>query len=197
MDNKNENSTINEELDKKLMNHSYDGIQELDNSLPPWWLYLFYGTIIFAISYSVYFFAFDGFSQEKELAREVEAAKKEIAKFQEANGPSIDENSATLLTDAASIEDGKAIFAKNCIPCHAANGGGGVGPNFTDNYWIHGNKITDLFKTIKYGYPEKGMIPWESQLKPEQIQHVASFILTQLAGTNVVGGKEPQGVEIK
>lgn len=193
MDYKNEKTELIEGLDDNALDHNYDGIIELDNALPPWWVYLFYGTILFAIGYSVYFFAYDGFSQEKELAREVETAQAQIAKFQEANGPSMDENSVILLTDATAIADGKAIYEKNCVPCHLINGGGSVGPNFTDEYWIHGNTINNLFKTIKFGVPEKGMIPWESQLKPEQIQHVASFILTEFGGKNVEGGKEPQG----
>ncbi len=197
MDYKNEKTELIEGLDSKALDHNYDGIIELDNSLPPWWVYMFYGTIIFSIAYCVYFFAYDGFSQEKELAREMDAAKAQIAKFQEENGPGIDENTATLLVDATALDAGKAIYEKNCVACHAANGGGGVGPNFTDNYWIHGNTINDLFKVIKYGVPEKGMIPWESQLNPEQMQQVASFILKEFSGKNVEGGKEPQGDEIK
>jgi cytochrome c oxidase cbb3-type subunit 3 len=197
MDYKNEKTELIEGLDSKALDHNYDGIIELDNSLPPWWVYMFYGTIIFSIAYCVYFFAYDGFSQEKELAREMDAAKAQIAKFQEENGPGIDENTATLLVDATALDAGKAIYEKNCVACHAANGGGGVGPNFTDNYWIHGNTINDLFKVIKYGVPEKGMIPWESQLNPEQMQQVASFILKEFSGKNVEGGKEPQGEEIK
>lgn len=197
MDYKNEKTEIIEELDKNLLDHNYDGIVELDNSLPPWWVYMFYGTIIFAIGYCIYFFAYDGFSQEKELAREMEAAQIQIAKYQEENGASVDENTATLLTDANALTDGKAIFDKNCVACHAANGGGGVGPNLTDAYWLHGNTINDLFKVIKFGVPEKGMIPWETQLNPEQIQNVASYILTEFSGKNVEGGKEPQGEEVK
>jgi cytochrome c oxidase cbb3-type subunit 3 len=197
MDYKNEKTELIEGLDDNALDHNYDGIIELDNSLPPWWVYMFYGTIIFAIAYCVYFFAYDGFSQEKELAREMDAAKVQIAKFQEANGPGIDENTATLLVDATALDAGKAIYEKNCVACHAANGGGGVGPNFTDNYWIHGNTINDLFKVVKYGVPEKGMIPWESQLTPEQMQQVSSFILKEFSGKNVEGGKEQQGDEIK
>lgn len=197
MDYKNEKTELIEGLDDNALDHNYDGIIELDNALPPWWLYMFYGTIIFAIAYCVYFFAYDGFSQEKELAREMDAAKVQIAKFQEENGPGIDENTAILLVDATALDAGKAIYEKNCVACHAANGGGGVGPNFTDNYWIHGNTINNLFKVIKYGVPEKGMIPWESQLNPEQMQQVASFILKEFSGKNVEGGKEPQGDEIK
>ncbi|TXB67009.1 c-type cytochrome [Vicingus serpentipes] len=184
---------VDEVLGENLLDHDYDGIMELDNNLPPWWLYMFYGTIIFAVIYSMYFFGMGDFKQQDELNNEIAVAEAQIAKFKEKNGPSIDENSAVLLTDAAQLKDGEEIYSKNCVACHAANGGGGVGPNFTDDAWIHGNTINDLFKTIKYGVPEKGMIPWESQLNPEQIQNVASYILTEFKGKNVEGGKEPQG----
>ena len=184
---------VDEVLGENLLDHEYDGIMELDNGLPPWWLYMFYGTIIFAVIYSFYFFGMGDFNQKDELNAEIAVAEQQIAKFKEKNGPGIDENSAILVVDAAQLEDGKAIYTKNCVACHAANGGGGVGPNFTDDAWIHGGTINDLFKIIKYGVPEKDMIPWESQLNPEQIQNVASYILTEFKGKNVEGGKEPQG----
>lgn len=194
--NDNDKIEIIEELDEKLMDHEYDGIHELDNTLPPWWLYMFYGTIIFAIVYMVNFFGMGAFMQQDELKTEKEQAELAIAKYKEKYGKNIDETNAVLMTDANALADGADIYTKNCVACHAANGGGGVGPNFTDNYWLHGNSINDLFKTIKYGVPEKGMIPWESQLNPEQIQNVASYILTEFKGKNVEGGKEPQGEEI-
>lgn len=192
----NDKIEIIEELDEKLMDHEYDGIHELDNTLPPWWLYMFYGTIIFAIVYMVNFFGMGSFMQQDELKAEKEQAELAIAKYKEKYGKNIDETNAVLMTDDNALADGADIYSKNCVACHAANGGGGVGPNFTDNYWLHGNTINDLFKTIKYGVPEKGMIPWESQLNPEQIQNVASYILTEFKGKNVEGGKEPQGEEI-
>lgn len=193
----NDKIEIIEELDENLMDHEYDGIHELDNTLPPWWLYMFYGTIIFAIVYSVNFFGMGEYHQKDELKAEIEQAEVAIAKYKEKYGKNIDETNVVLLTDVNALVDGAEIYTKNCVACHAANGGGGVGPNFTDNYWIHGNTINDLFKTIKNGVPEKGMIPWESQLNPEQIQNVASYILTEFKGKNVEGGKEPQGEEIK
>ncbi len=191
MDNKNE--LIDEESGVKILDHEYDGIRELDNSLPPWWLYLFYGTIIFAIIYSVMFFGMGKYNQQDELNKEIEIANANIAKYKEANGPGIDENTVTLSMDTGELTDGEAIYQKNCIACHGANGGGGVGPNLTDNAWIHGSSINDVFKTIKYGVPEKGMIPWESQLNPEQIRNVSSFILSEFKNKNVEGGKAPQG----
>lgn len=182
-----------EVLGEDLLDHNYDGIMELDNELPPWWLYMFYGTIIAAIIYSVAFFGMGKFNQQDELNEEYAIAEKQIEKFKEKNGPGIDESSVVLAADATQLADGKEIYDKNCVACHAANGGGGVGPNFTDNFSIHGNSINDVFKTIKYGIPEKGMIPWESQLNPEQMQNVASYILTEFKGKNVEGGKEAQG----
>jgi len=180
-------------LGEDLLDHNYDGIMELDNELPPWWLYMFYGTIIAAIFYSVAFFGMGKFNQQDELNEEYAIAEKQIEKYKKANGPGIDEASVVMATDAVQLADGKETYDKNCVACHAANGGGGVGPNFTDNAWIHGNTINDVFKTIKYGVPEKGMIPWESQLNPEQMQNVASYILTEFKDKNVEGGKEPQG----
>jgi len=184
---------VDELLGEDLLDHNYDGIMELDNDLPPWWLYMFYGTIIAAVIYVVAFFGMGKFNQIDELNAEYAIAEEQIAKFKEANGPGIDETSVVLAVDAAQIADGKATYTKNCVACHNANGGGGVGPNFTDDVWIHGSSINEVFKIIKYGVPEKGMIPWESQLNPEQMQNVASFILTEFKGKNVAGGKAPQG----
>ena len=189
----NKQTEIIEELDENLMDHDYDGIMELDNSLPPWWLYMFYGTIIFAVAYCVFYFGMGKFRQLDEYSAELAVAEEEIAKYKEEHGPSVDENTVTLVTDPTLLADGEATYLKLCVACHLENGGGGVGPNFTDDYWIHGNTINDLFTTIKYGVPEKGMIPWESQLNPEQMQNVASYILTEFAGKNVEGGKEPEG----
>jgi len=184
---------VDELLGEDLLDHNYDGIMELDNDLPPWWIYMFYGTIVAAAIYSFMFFGLGYFGQQAELDAQYAEAEIAIAKYKEANGPGIDESSVVLVTDAAQIEDGKTIYTKNCVACHMVNGGGGVGPNFTDDAWIHGSKINELFKTIKYGVPEKGMIPWESQLNPEQMQNVASYILTEFKGKNVEGGKASQG----
>jgi cytochrome c oxidase cbb3-type subunit 3 len=191
----NDKNLKDELLGEDLLDHNYDGIMELDNDLPPWWLYMFYGTIIAAIIYLVAFFGMGKFNQFDELNTEMAEAEVLIAKHKEKNGPGIDENSAVIVSDATQLDDGKMIYNKNCVACHASNGGGGVGPNFTDNFSIHGNSINNVFKTIKYGVPEKGMIPWESQLSPEQIQNVASYILTEFKGKNIEGGKEPQGEE--
>jgi cytochrome c oxidase cbb3-type subunit III len=177
--------------DKLLSGHEYDGIRELDNRLPRWWLGLFFITIIFAVVYFVSFHVLKiGATQEEEYNNEVAAAKLE---FKDA-GPvnTIDATNVTLLTDEAAKADGKAIFDKNCVVCHLAQAQGLVGPNLTDEYWIHGCKIGDIFKVITTGVPEKGMISWQTQLTPEQIQRVASYIVS-LQGSNPPNPKAPQG----
>lgn len=196
MENKIEKSQLIEGLDTNPTDHEYDGIVELDNVLPPWWLYMFYGTIIFSIIYVIMFFGMGKFNQQDELKAEYAVAAEKIEAYQKEHGAAVDENTVVLVTDADKLADGKAIYEKNCVACHALNGGGGVGPNFTDDYWIHGNSINEVFKVVKYGVPEKGMIPWEAQLNPEQMQNVASYILNEFTGKNVEGGKEPQGEKV-
>lgn len=175
------------------LGHDYDGIRELDNSLPPWWLYTFYLTIIWGLGYIYVFHISDiGMNQKSEYAQEMQFAKEEMIRQLALKGDAVDETNVTFVDDPALLESGKSIFIASCAACHGAEGQGGVGPNMTDEYWIHGGGITNVFKTIKYGVPEKGMIAWKSQLKPSTIQNVASYILT-LKGTNPPNPKAPQG----
>ncbi len=175
-----------------MLDHDYDGIKELDNKLPPWWVWGFYFTIAWGFGYLVYFHVMSGPRQVDEFKTEMaqKAAVKEA--YLAANAMSIDENSVTLLTDEAALAAGKKIFTENCASCHANDGGGLVGPNFTDAYWIHGGGIGDVFGVIKYGVLDKGMIPWQETLNPLQMQHVASYVLS-LQGTTPAAPKEPQG----
>ncbi|MCF8464591.1 MAG: c-type cytochrome [Flavobacteriales bacterium] len=180
-----------------LMDHEYDGIMELDNKLPPWWLYMFYFTIIFGVVYIAYYQFQGGHGQYDEYNTEMTeaATAKEAMLANSANN--VDENTATILTDATSISNGKAKFESLCVACHGTSGGSsqnplGVGPNLTDEYWIHGGGIQNVFKTIKYGVPAKGMISWEAQLTPVQIQEVASYVIS-LQGSNPENAREPQG----
>jgi len=172
-----------------LLDHCYDGIQELDNRLPPWWLYMFYGTIVFSVFYMWFYHVYGtGNIQEEEYKAEMVQAELDI----KASASRMDENSVTLLTDETKLKNGEVLYQTNCSPCHGKKGEGGVGPNLTDNYWLHGGDIKEVFKTVKYGVPAKGMIPWQDQLGPSQIQEVSSFILT-LKGTNPPNQKEKQG----
>lgn len=176
-----------------LLDHNYDGIKELDNNLPTWWLYLFFITIVFAVVYFSYFQLSDyGDNQIEEYDKSIIAANEEM----KLHASKVDENSAKALTDSVAIEAGKTIFMENCAACHGKAGEGKVGPNLTDDYWLHGGDIKSVFKTIKYGVPSKGMISWQSQISPLQIQEVASYILT-LKGTNPPDPKAPQGELVK
>ncbi len=179
-----------------MLDHNYDGIQELDNNLPPWWLYGFYGSIVISVLYMGYYHVFDyGQSSAEEYETEMALAEEQIQEHLSQQVAVVDENSVVLLSDQASMESGKLLFGANCVACHLESGGsmpGGVGPNLTDQYWLHGGSLSDVFKTIKYGVPEKGMISWQGQLRPRQMQEVSSYILS-LQGTNPPNAKEPQG----
>lgn len=186
-------STPIENENEMLLQHDYDGIKELDNTLPPWWVYLFYITIVFAAVYLVRFHLMGGDTQEMELKNEIAQAKIEVAEYLKTAPDLMDEKSVTLLTDPASLAEGKAIFTANCIPCHRADAGGQIGPNLTDNQWILGGGIKNVFHTLMNGGRDgKGMISWKGTLKPKQMQKVASYVLS-LQGSNPVNPKPAEG----
>jgi cytochrome c oxidase cbb3-type subunit 3 len=179
-----------------LLDHDYDGIKELNNSLPSWWLYGFYFTIVIGVGYFAYYHLSDyGTSSQEWYEEEMVYSKLAVEKYLSTQANLVDESNVDLLTDEALLLAGKQVFEENCIACHLKSGGGSpvsVGPNLTDKYWIHGGGIKDVFKTIKYGVPEKGMISWQSQLRPSDMHKVASYILS-LQGSNPENAKEPQG----
>jgi cytochrome c oxidase cbb3-type subunit 3 len=176
-----------------LLDHDYDGIQELDNSLPPWWLYGFYLTIFVGIIYVYrYHIAHTAPSSEEEFVMEMEKGEEEKAAYLAKAANNVDENSVVALTDAAALAKGKEMYLATCAACHVADGGGSVGPNLTDEYWLHGGGIKDIFKSIKYGWQEKGMKSWKDDYSPMQMQQIASFIVT-LKGTHPAAPKAPQG----
>lgn len=176
-----------------IKGHDYDGIHELDNRMPPWLAFLFQGTIVFAVIYLIiYHLTGIGDLPMAELEKETQIVEAKKTAFLEKAAAKINENSVTLLTDAKTLEEGKAIFTANCAACHAVDGGGTVGPNLTDEYWLHGGGIKNVFKTIKYGVPEKGMISWEKQLNPLKMQQVSSYIVS-LKGSKPATPKAPQG----
>lgn len=176
-----------------MLDHEYDGIRELDNNLPPWWLWLFYATIIYAVVYLAYYHVLPfGKTQTEKYYAEMERAEEEIKAYMATVKDLIDENTVEFMSDASDLAAGKKIYDANCMACHAMDGGGGVGPNLTDEYWLHGGSIKDIFRTVKYGVPTKGMIAWESQLTPVQMAQVSSYI-KNMAGTTPANPKEPQG----
>jgi cytochrome c oxidase cbb3-type subunit III len=183
-----------EEEEDILFDHEYDGIRELDNSLPPWWLALFYITIAFAVVYIGYYELSDyGLNPDQEYAQEMEYAEQAQLALLAKQANKIDETNVEIVEDAAFISAGKSIFDKSCIACHGMLGEGNVvGPNLTDEYWIHGGGIKNVFKTIKYGVVEKGMQSWKDMLSPEAMHQVANYILT-LQGTNPPNQRDPQG----
>lgn len=183
-----------EEEDEIELDHNYDGIKELDNSLPPWWLYMFYATIIFGAIYLVRYHVLDGDSQTVEYEKAVAQAERELNAYR-ANSKEtlIDAETVTVSTEPADLKRGKAVFNLNCAACHANDGGGGIGPNLTDKYWILGGGIKNVFTTISNGgRPGKGMVAWGKTLKPKDIQKVASYILS-LEGTTPAKPKKAEG----
>ena len=182
-----------EEEEAVMLDHDYDGIKELDNHLPPWWKWLFYATIVFAV---IYLFAYhvidiaplsaEEYQMEMARAEEVASERKLIA------GNTIDETSVEFVSTESNLVNGQEIFMNMCAACHRPDGGGSVGPNLTDEFWLHGGSISDIFGTIKYGVPEKGMISWEAQIKPADMQDLSSYIIS-IQGTNPPNAKEPEG----
>jgi len=176
-----------------MLDHNYDGIRELDNSLPPWWVAMFYITIVIGVAYFGYYHVMDyGDSAREAYDKEMIIAEKEREIYLEKAANMVNETTVEALLDTESLAAGEAIYKGNCAACHGQLGEGGVGPNLTDKYWLHGHDIKGIFKTVKYGVPDKGMIAWKAQLRPADIHVVSSYILT-LKGTNPPNGKAPQG----
>jgi cytochrome c oxidase cbb3-type subunit 3 len=178
--------------DEILTDHNYDGIKELDNVLPPWWLYGFIITVGIAIFYLTKVFIFGAYKQADEYKEQVTQGEAQVELYKKQH-PELFKTDVVLLTDAKSLEAGKKIFQTNCIPCHMIDGGGGIGPNLTDNHWILGGGIEKIFHTISEGgRTGKGMIAWKAVLKPKQRQEVASYVIS-LQGSKPANPKAPQG----
>src|SRR5215469_7769220 len=176
--------------DPLLLDHDYDGIQELDNKLPRWWVWLFNLTIIFAVIYMAYYHVLGKgklmaaqYQEEMQIGSQIKA--QAMASF-EKNMTSLEPSK-----DPVVLAEGKETFLKLCAPCHRADGGGLVGPNLCDDYWIHGSNFVDNLKTIWNGVPSKGMVTWKDTLKPDTIYAAASYIYT-LRGSNPHNPKPPE-----
>jgi cytochrome c oxidase cbb3-type subunit III len=175
------------------LGHDYDGIRELDNRLPPWWLYGFYVSIVFA---GIYLYRYHIKESAPLSGEEFSIAMKQAEEQKEAYlkkaANKVDETTVKLLTGESELAAGKNVYTINCVACHGQKGEGGVGPNLTDDYWLAGGSVQDVFKTIKYGRQEKGMRSWKDDLSPMQIAQVTSYIKS-FQGTTPANSKEPQG----
>jgi len=180
--------------DRLIKDHNYDGIRELDNDLPPWWKWLFYLTIIFAAVYLIRLFVLnsDDLKQESEFANAMAGYEQGTLSAGNTDAAVFE---IMLLEDNASLASGKNTFDKICAVCHLVDGGGLVGPNMTDNYWIHGNTVEDLYNTSTNGVIEKGMLPYKDQLSDRKRLEVVSYILVKLQGTTPANPKAPEGTE--
>lgn len=175
-----------------LLDHDYDGIRELDNQLPEWWLFIFGATVIFAFIYWLHYEVAGGPSTDQELAVAMEAHKAN-----QKQAPLLGEDRLAALFTAENIAGGSKVFADKCAVCHGPQGGGVIGPNLTDQFWLHGQGTrADVFKAIAEGVPAKGMPAWRDLVPEDELVAVSSFVHS-LKGTNVPGGKEAQGVEVK
>ena len=175
------------------LDEDFDGIHELDNPTPPWFNFIFYTSILAAVLYLLNYHVLKfGSLQEAEYTAEVAQSKLEVDAYLKSSGNLVDENNVAFVLDKKLLSDGQTLFAEKCAVCHLADGGGVVGPNLTDAYWINGGDIQSIFKTIKYGVPAKGMIAWQNTFSGKQMEALASYVKT-LQGTTPAVGKEPQG----
>lgn len=175
-----------------LLDHDYDGIKELDNALPPWWKYGFYFTIVVAFIYVGHYHVFGtGKNPEQEYAAEMEQGKRIEEAYKAKTKNLVDENNVAM-SDAGGIAVGATLYKQSCIACHGQNGEGGIGPNLTDEYWLHGGSMNDIYKTIKIGYPDKGMQAWEFMMSPVQMKDISSYVKS-IKGTKPANAKAAQG----
>lgn len=177
--------------DEKLMDHNYDGIQELDNDLPKWWVYIFYITIVFSLVYGWYYHGegpgkshAETFAQEMAMDAANQSSQPKVT-FDQKDLEGLTKNNAVLAK-------GKDVYLARCTPCHLPEGGGSVGPNLTDDYWIHGGKLEQIAKTIHDGVPDKGMVAWGQLLSVDDIKSVTVYVKS-LRGTHPPNPKAPQG----
>ncbi len=179
-----------------VIDHEYDGIKELDNPVPAWFNGMFYASLVFAVVYLCVYHVFGwGATQAEEYAQEMARAEEARQEWLSQAANNIDENTVTLDSRPETVAAGLAIFTQNCVACHGGAGEGGIGPNLADDYWLHGGEVQDVFRIIKYGVLDKGMVPWEQSLTPAQIAEVANYIVS-LRGSNPPNAKEPQGEKV-
>jgi cytochrome c oxidase cbb3-type subunit 3 len=176
-----------------LMHHEYDGIRELDNVLPPWWLWLFYGTVAWSVIYLINVHVINVVPhQAEEYQQEIVEAQAQVDAFNARQSGQVDENTVTLITDEATLAGGQNNYRTYCATCHGQGGEGIAGPNLTDPYWLHGGDVKSIFTVIKYGVAGKAMKAWKEDFKPLEMQALAGYVLS-LQGTSPPNPKAPEG----
>jgi cytochrome c oxidase cbb3-type subunit III len=177
--------------DDQLLDHAYDGIQEFDNPMPRWWIRIFWGSFLFSLAYMFHYWLGNGVSINDDFAAEM--AVIDAARAKEAMSQTVSEETlAQVVRDAKSVSQGAEVFVARCVTCHLEKGQGSIGPNLTDNSWIHGKgQLMDIFNTVSEGVAAKGMPAWSRQLSPGELRQVVAYVGT-LRGTNIPG-KAPEG----
>ncbi len=184
--------------EEPLFDHTYDGIQEYDNPMPRWWVLSFWATIVWAAVYAANVLPIVGFGKgwHGNYADEMAAAEKKYAASRATKPAPADDVLLALAADPGAMESGKVLYMKNCMPCHRADAGGVIGPNLTDESWIHGGKPGDIHRVVSAGVLDKGMPAWGAVLKPEEVDQLAAYVLS-VHGTHPENPKAPQGVEVE
>jgi len=185
----------------QVREHSYDGIQEFDNPLPSWWVWMFILSIAFAVGYLSWYHVMGGKTLLAAF-RDDMAAQQTLQQTSQSpgTGGAAGDGTASLeakYADAGLISTGSEAFQTNCAPCHGDKGQGVIGPNLTDHFWLHGGDAAAITQSIAEGIPDKGMPGWKAVLGPSKTEAAAAFVFSKLRNTNVEGGKAPQGVEVK
>jgi cytochrome c oxidase cbb3-type subunit 3 len=188
---------MRENKSDKLLEHDYDGIQEFDNPLPSWWLATFYGAVVFSVFYFGYYHIGPGASPEMEMEEDL-AAVRSIQKSKQGNeSPLTEADLMAVFNDSGKRQLGAAVFKDKCSSCHGMKGEGLIGPNLTDDFWLHGNgTLLAIMQTVSDGVPEKGMPPWKGLLKKEEILDVVAHV-KGLRGSHPANAKASQGIEVK
>lgn len=177
----------------KILSHDYDGIREYDNPLPGWWLFIFYGSMVWALLYGLFYHFGPGLLEAERHEAEMRELRIEAARAAMSSGEVTDEGVLAVAASPLHVGRGQALYEERCVSCHRADGGGDVGPNLTDKYWIHGGSPSEVHATIAGGVHQQGMPGWSWTMRPDEVWETAAYVET-LRGTNVSGGKEAQGL---